>query len=106
MSKMIIINNLKEDLERINKNIEMYESKILKCYQGYLREKKINGKSYYYLRKRHGDKVNDKYIKKIEVPEVKESIKKRKFIEENKKNLEEQKVFIEKILRKELNNKV
>jgi len=71
MSKMIIINNLKEDLERINKNIEMYESKILKCSQGYLREKKINGKSYYYLRKRRGDKVDDKYIRKNEVEKVK-----------------------------------
>ena len=30
VSKMIIINSLKEDLERINKNIEMYESKIAK----------------------------------------------------------------------------
>jgi chaperonin cofactor prefoldin len=34
MSKMVIVNNLKEDLERINKNIAMYESKISKCYQG------------------------------------------------------------------------
>src|SRR6056297_819752 len=101
MSKMIIINNLKEDLERINKNIEMYEIKISKCYQGYLREKKINGKSYYYLRKRRGDKVEDKNIRNNEVLEVKESIKKRKFIEKNKKKLEEQKVFIEKILRKD-----
>jgi hypothetical protein len=97
---MIIINNLKEDLERINKNIKMYEGKIAKCYQGYLREKKINGKSYYYLRKRRGDKVEDKYIKKNEVQDVKESIKKRRFIEENKKSLEEQKIFIEKILKK------
>jgi len=33
VSKMIIINNLKEDLERINKNIKMYESKIAKVFK-------------------------------------------------------------------------
>lgn len=106
MSKMVIINNLKEDLERIKNNIEMYENKIAKCYQGYLREKKINGKSYYYLRKRYGDKIKDKYIRKKEVSEVKKSIEKRRFIEKNKRSLEEQKIFIEKILRKELKDKV
>jgi hypothetical protein len=52
---------------------------------GYLREKKINGKSYYYLRKRCGDKIEDKYIRKKEVNKVKKSINKRKFIEKNKK---------------------
>ena len=98
MSKSIIINNLKEDLRRINENIGMYKSKIAKCPQGYLREKMINGKSYYYLRKRYGDKIKDKYVKKEEVEEVKIGIKKRKFIEESLKGLIEQKKYIEKIL--------
>ncbi|MFW5891285.1 MAG: hypothetical protein ACOCUI_03615 [bacterium] len=92
MSKSVIINNLKEDLRRINENIKMYKKKIEKYPQGYLREKKINGKSYYYLRKRYGDK----YVKKEDVEEVKVGIKKRRFIEENLKGLIEQKKYIEK----------
>ena len=99
MSKSVIINNLKEDLRRINRNIEMYKKKIAKYPQGYLREKKINGKSYYYLRKRYGEKIKDKYVKKEDVEEVKIGVKKRRFIEENLKRLIEQKRYIEKILK-------
>lgn len=102
MSKAVevIKNNLEEDLRRINQNINMYQSKIEKYPQGYLREKKINEKSYYYLRKRIGDKIQDKYVKKREVEETKALIKKRKYIGKQMNNLISQKIYIEKILRK------
>lgn len=104
MSDRIIVNRLKEDLERINRNLELYENKLDKYPQGYLRCKKVNNKKYYYLRKRDGDKINDTYIKLKDVENTRKSIEKRKFIDDNIKSLKSQKKYMEKILRKELKN--
>jgi len=104
LSKSVIKNKLKEDLQRVNQNIKMYESKINDLPQGYLREKKINNNSYFYLRKRKGNKIQDKYVKKDQVQKIKKLIHKRRFLEKSRNELVSQKVALEKILRKELKN--
>ena len=52
-----------------------------------MQKKNINGKDYWYLQYRDGDKVKSKYIKNDDIEQMKEKIAKRK---ENVKALKEQ----------------
>jgi hypothetical protein len=87
---MALINVLKEQIERNEKNIAFYRVKQKSLPKGTLHEKVINGRAYYYLKYRdeNGHRV-DRYIKGSDVDTIKKQILKRKEIEKIVKELRE-----------------
>ena len=70
---------LTEQIERSEKNIEVYRDRLAKLPKGVLYPRKRGDKTYYYLKYRDetGKRV-DQYIKKDQVDLVKRQLEKRK----------------------------
>ena len=60
-----------EELDRIKKNIDSYESLLLSLPKGYLFEQTINGKPYCYRKHREGSVIVSEYIGASESDEAK-----------------------------------
>lgn len=75
-----------EELDRIKKNIDSYESLLLSLPKGYLFEQTINGKPYCYRKHREGSVIVSEYIGTSESDEAKKAhadYRERKRIESN-----------------------
>ena len=76
----------REELDRIKKNIDSYESLLLSLPRGYLFEQTINGKPYCYRKHREGSAIVSEYIGASESDEAKKAhadYRERKRIESN-----------------------
>lgn len=60
---MPILPVLREQLARLKSMEQAYLEKLVTLPRGSIREKVVNGKSYYYLMYREGSKVKTKYLK-------------------------------------------
>ena len=90
---------LKEQINRNQKNIEMYKEKLASLPKGSIHIKNINDKEYYYLKFRNSEgKRVDQYIKQIDVEQVRHELKTRKQIEQWIKEMEEDIKIAEKAL--------
>ncbi|MBN2657729.1 MAG: hypothetical protein JXR86_11770 [Spirochaetales bacterium] len=92
----VIHDVIKEEYNRLNSLLDMYDRKISECARGSLSVKKRGGHSYYYLAYRENQKVKFVYVGKEGSPSVKdvsEQLEKRhryeKMRKKSKENLEE-----------------
>lgn len=83
---LIIKGVLQEELERSLSLKEKYERKLEEYPQGYLLERKMGNKNYYYLSYRDGERIRQEYLG----PLSPEEIKKYKDRIKDKKNLKKQ----------------
>ena len=93
---------LKEELERIQKNINSYERALADLPKGYLFNQKINGQLYCYRKRREGDKIVSTYIGPAESDEAKKAsaeYSERKRIEGNLRSLKKEEARLLKVLR-------
>ena len=93
---------LREELERIRKNIESYRSLLDSFPKGYLFEQRIQGRVYCYRKHREGSRVLSEYVG----PSGSEGVKKaqkdfeeRKRIEGNLRSLKKEEARLIKALR-------
>ena len=54
---------LQEQLDRLKSMEQAYQEKLASLPRGSIREKMVNGRSYYYLMYREGTKVKTQYLK-------------------------------------------
>ena len=93
---------LKEELERIKKNINSYELVLEDLPKGYIFNQKVNGRLYCYRKRREGDKIVSIYIGPAESDEAKKALidyLERKRIESNLRSLRIEKDRLLKALR-------
>lgn len=89
---------MREEHDRLNRIIAKIEQEIEELPKGYISEKKINGKSYYYLQFRENGKVKSIYIKKDEVDAYRDLIARRNELIIKLKGLKADRKKLEKVL--------
>ena len=93
---------LKEELERIQRNIASYESLLASLPKGYLFEQRLKSKIYCYRKRREGDKIVSEYVGPIGSPEAKKAVEdyeQRKRIDKNLRMMRKEEARLLKALR-------
>ncbi len=90
---------IREEYDRINRVIHNIEMEISELPKGYISEKKIKGKIYYYLQCRENKKLKTSYVKKEDVDAFRTLIAHRKDLEIELKNMKGERKKLEKVLR-------
>lgn len=94
----LILNTVLGEKQRIEYMLQKYMAFLAELPKGTISEKKVNEKTYYYLKYREGKKVVSKYVGKHEVDTLRQQIDRRKHIETMIKSLQEEKTLADKIL--------
>ena len=96
---MSVLNGiLYEEYDRINRVIFKIEQELSDLPRGYISEKKINGKVYYYLQYRENGKLKSVYLKGEEVVSYRSLIDHRNELQSKLKELQADRKKIEKVL--------
>ena len=98
----VLENVLKEELERIQRNIASYESLLASLPKGYLFEQRLKSKIYCYRKRREGDKIVSEYVGPIGSPEAKKAVEdyeQRKRIDKNLRMMRKEEARLVKALR-------
>ena len=93
---------LKEELERIQRNISSYESLLASLPKGYLFEQIIGGKPYVYRKRREGGKIISEYIGPCgseEAEKARADYEERRRVESNLRSLRKEEARLIKALR-------
>ncbi|MBR4275266.1 MAG: hypothetical protein IKQ34_04580 [Bacilli bacterium] len=93
---------LKEELERIQRNIASYESLLASLPKGYLFEQRLKSKIYCYRKRREGDKIVSEYVGPIGSAEAKKAVEdyeQRKRIDKNLRMMRKEEARLVKALR-------
>lgn len=93
---------LKEELERIQRNIASYESLLASLPKGYLFEQRLKSKIYCYRKRREGDKIVSEYVGPLGSPEAKKAVEdyeQRKRIDKNLRMMRKEEARLVKALR-------
>ena len=93
---------LKEELERIQRNIESYESLLSSLPKGYLFEQVIGGKPYVYRKRREGGKIVSEYVGPRDCEEAQKAridYQERRRVETNLRSLKKEEARLIKALR-------
>lgn len=93
---------LKEELERIQRNIASYESLLASLPKGYLFEQRLKSKIYCYRKRREGDKIVSEYVGPLGSPEAKKAVEdyeQRKRIDKNLRMMRKDEARLVKALR-------
>ena len=93
---------LKEELERIQRNIISYQSLLASLPKGYLFEQRLKSKVYCYRKRREGDKIVSEYVGPVDSPEAKkaaEDYEQRKRIDKNLRMMRKEEAKLIKALR-------
>ena len=93
---------LKEELARLKKNVDSYESLLFALPKGYIFEQIINDKSYCYRKRREGNRIVSEYIGSSESDEANKAradYLERKRIENNLRSLRKEEARLLKALR-------
>lgn len=78
---------LKEEYQRLQQRLQQIEGELQDLPKGYISEKKIHDRTYFYLQKREQKKVVSEYIKKDEVAQLRRLIAYRKMLEGERKDV-------------------
>ena len=92
---------LKEELERLERNIAAYEEILSPLQKGYIYVQSIRGHSYCYRKWREGKKIKSAYIGEFgsaKAEQAKKDYSERKRIEANLGTLKKEKIKLEKAL--------
>ena len=97
---MSILNGImQEEYDRLNRAIEMIEIEIEQLPKGYISEKRINQRLYYYLQFREKGKVKSVYLKRDEVDAYRNLIARRKDLLSKLKEMREDQLKLERVLK-------
>lgn len=97
---MSILNGImQEEYDRLNRAIEMIEIEIEQLPKGYISEKRINQRLYYYLQFREKGKVKSVYLKRDEVDAYRKLIARRKELLLKIKTMQANRDKLEKVLK-------
>jgi len=94
---------LQEELDRSLSLKEKYEKKLDEYPQGYLLERKMGGKVYYYLSYRECDHIRQKYLGALspkEIKDYKDRIKDKKSLRQQLAEVKANIKYLERLLRK------
>ena len=96
---MSVLNGvLHEEYDRINRVILRIEQELRDLPRGYISEKKISGKIYYYLQYREDGKLKSFYLKGEEIISYRRLINHRNELQSKLKELQADRKKLEKIL--------
>lgn len=87
---------LSENLKYYRQVKKQLEEKLAKLPKGSIKERSISGRVYYYLQKREGNKIIQKYLGKDKPEEFIAQIKQRKALEKELKKAKESLKLLEK----------
>lgn len=92
----IIIDVLKEERERIERNEKIYQQELNELPKGSLVKKKRGSKEYYYISYREGGKTKQEYLKMEPeaIEELKKKIEKRRRLEQSLRKLKQEKKMV------------
>lgn len=94
----ILMEVLKEELDRLDRQQAAYERDLQELPNGYISKKKIAGKEYCYLQYRDGGKVVSKYITAEDLPKIEAQVKRRKQLEASLRRVREDQKKLRKVL--------
>lgn len=89
---------MREEYDRLNRIIAKVEQEIKELPKGYISEKNIHGKKYYYLQYREDDKVRSVYLKKGELDTYRDLIDRRNELMGKLKELKADRKKLERVL--------
>lgn len=96
---MSVLNGiLNEEYDRLNRVIFRIEQELSELPKGYISEKKINGKVYYYLQYREDGKLKSVYLKGDDIMSYRSLIEHRNELRSKLKELQLDRKKIEKVL--------
>lgn len=99
----IVKSILEEELRRVKSLQKKYEEKIAQSPQGYLLARGAEGKKFYYLSYREGDRIKQEYLGKLseeEIKKYKEQMNLKKQLREQLKETKQNIQYLEKLLKK------
>ena len=91
--------DMQMDYRELEKKYNDIQLKISEHRKGNLRKKTINGREYYYLQYREGDKVISKYIKKGELNELAAKIERRRSLKKSLREIDAEMKKIERSIK-------
>ena len=94
----LILHTVRQEKQRIEYMLAKYQNELLALPKGTISEKKVGGKTYYYLKYRDGKKVVSQYISKEKIENIRALVEKRRHIEAMVKSLQEEKAIADKVL--------
>lgn len=89
---------MREEYDRLNRAINRLKSEIGLLPKGYISEKRINQRLYYYLQYRENGKVKSIYLKGDEVEAYRKAIARRNELLQNLKEMQADREKLERIL--------
>ena len=95
----ILMEVLKEELDRLERQQLAYEADLREIPKGYISKKNVRGKLSYYLQHREGKKIISKYISAKDLPVVEEQVRRRRQIEASLRRVKEDKKALRKVLK-------
>lgn len=98
MKMNLLLNLILQEKQRIDYMLERYQEELAELPKGTISEKKVNGKTYFYLKYRDGRKVVSQYVSKRNLEDLQKKLEKRKHIEAMIQSLEEEKRIAVKVL--------
>ena len=98
----VYVSSLKDDLDRVRRNMEAYQRRILEYPQGSLMVRTIKGHDYIYLKYRKNGKVVQEYVSTFDQDKYNQldaQISQRKHLQKELKDLAEEEKEMKKALR-------
>lgn len=95
----ILIELLKEELDRLERQKAAYEADLKNLPKGYISKKNIRGNVSYYLQYRDGEHIRSKYISLKDLPSLEVQIKRSKQLKASLIRVEEDQLKLRKVLK-------
>lgn len=83
----VLEKTLLEEYERMQSQLDKIDTELESLPKGYISEKKISNKTYYYLQHRENKKIVSEYIKADEVAQMRRLVAYRKMLEGERKDV-------------------
>lgn len=96
----VLMEVLQEELDRLERHREIYESALNELPKGYISKKNIRGRESYYLQHRDGGKIVSRYISAEELPEIEEQVQRRKRLQASLRRVKEDQKKLRKVVQK------
>jgi hypothetical protein len=98
----VIIDVIKEEKERIERNEQIYMKELKQLPKGAVVEKRRGNKIYYYISYRDKGKVKQEYLKlpMEKITELKKKIEKRRRLERSLRDLQKEKKLVQRMVAK------
>ncbi len=95
----VLMDILKEELDRLDRQQAAYERDLAELPKGYISKKVIRGRESYYWQYRDGQKIVSQYISAAELPEKEWQLKRRKSLEVSLRRVHEDRKRLKRVLK-------